>query len=214
MELAMENGYPVITTAGTFVHDARCAWFVEAVESWHEGLQVPRYDPGWFHASSLGKSDEELIAAYRGEAAIELHDAKKLRIFDLGHNRDAAWKRYIAGAGLSLEDDGHHRLMRVGWLRLTGECDEIVHDPDGRLCIIEVKTKNNHLFNALTEPDAVHVQQVQAYMGGMGIDQTIIVYENKNNQEIKAFYQEREPLLWAAIVTRLKRLRKEAEVDH
>lgn len=209
-ELAMYAGYPVLTPTGTFVPDARAAWLVEAVEEWHVSTQRPRTDKGWFHASSLGKTDEELIAQYRGEDA-ETHDARKLRIFDLGHNRDKAWKGYLLEAGLSHVEDDSHRLMRLNWLRLTGECDDIAMDPQGRLCIVEIKTKAQHLFSRLEEPDAAHKLQVQAYMGGMGIDQAIVIYEAKNDQSIKAFYEAAAPAVWQEIAARLRRLRREAE---
>lgn len=213
MNLAVENGYPVITASGTFVPDARAAWLVEAVEAWTVAEQKPRIRKGWFSASTLGKSDEELIADYRGEGG-ETHNARKLRIFDLGHDRDRSWKRYLRGAGLSAVSAlPQHRKMKIKWLRLQGECDEIVRDPDGRLCVVEVKTKAQYMFDRLQEPDAAHKLQVQAYMAGLGIDRSIILYEAKSDQMIKVFYEPRSPVVWAEITDRLGRLRREADAD-
>lgn len=207
--LALEGGYPVLTSAGTFIPDARAAWLLEAVEDWHVRSQVPRADPGWFHASSLGKADEELVAEYLGEIH-EPHDAKRLRVFDLGHNRDAAWKEYLRAAGLTIAQTGH-RAMKLEWLRLSGECDEIVVDPEGKLCLVELKTKAQHLFAKLSEPDAAHRLQVNAYMGGMGIHQAIVLYEAKNDQAVKVFYVPFDGDVWDSTVARLQRLRREAE---
>lgn len=212
LRLALENGYPVLTPSGTFVPDARAAWLVKAVEAEQVARQVSRNDPGWFHASSLGKPDEELVALYRGEAPYEPFDARKLRVFDVGHNRDGAWKRYIQEAGITIAEDGH-REMRLPWLRLRGECDEIVYDPHGRLTLIEIKTKAQHLFAKLGEPDPDHFLQVHAYMGGMGIHQAIILYEAKNDQSLRAFYVPFDGGVWDTIVQRLRRLRAVAEGD-
>lgn len=210
MNLALENGYPVISPAsGAFIHDARCAWFVDVIEAWHVTSQKPRIRKGWFSASALGKTDEELIAAYRGEAD-DLHDVRRLRIFDLGHDRDRSWKRYMKSAGMTAFKNPV-RKMRLKWLRLMGECDEIVRDPDGRLCVVEVKTKSQYLFDRLQEPDEAHRLQVQAYMAGLGIDQSIVLYEAKNTQAIKAFYEPRDAEVWGGIVERLQRLRLEAD---
>lgn len=210
LRLAVANGYPVIAASGTFVPDARAAWFVEAVETWHEALQEPRHDPGWFHASALYKSDAELVDSYLGVSEPEVLDARKLRLFDMGHNRDQAWKGYIQQAGLSIADDGH-RLMRLDWLRLKGECDDILRDPDGNLCVYEGKTMNNGLFSKLEEPQEGHVEQVHAYMGGMGIRQAIINYENKNSSEIRVFYVPFDEGRWERIIKRLQHLRAVAE---
>ena len=48
-------------------------------------------------------------------------------------------------------------------------------------------------------------------MGGMNIDQAIILYENKGNQAIKAFYVPLDEGVWRDIVNRLLRLRAEIE---
>ena len=214
-QLAIENGYPVITPEGTFVHDARAAWLVEAVEAWHTRTQEPRYDPGWFHASALGKTDEELIAAYKGEAAVEEHNAQTLRIFDLGNDRDRSWKRYLAEAGVTVRTSDPDQLrMKVNWLRLSGECDGLAVDPSGKLCIIEVKTINPFQFTKLMEPLPQHILQVHAYMGGLGVHQSIVLYEGKGDQKIKAFYVPMDDGAWSGIVDRLQRLRALVEGDN
>lgn len=208
MALAIEGHYPVLTPTGTFVHDARAAWLVGAVEAWHEGSQRPRIRKGWFSASALGKTDDELIADYNGEGG-ETHNARKLRIFDLGHDRDRSWKRYLKSAGLSSAND-KDRKIRLNWLRLQGTCDDIVRDLDGNLCVVEFKTKAEYMFTKLDAPDPAHILQVHAYMGGLAISQSIVLYEGKNSQSVKAFYVPFDQAVWTGIVQRLQRLRGEA----
>lgn len=210
--LALEGGFPVVTPAGTFVPDARAAWLVEATERWLVETQEPRIREGWFSASSLGKSDEELIAEYRGEVG-EAHTAQTLRVFDLGHDRDRSLKRYLRGAKVSTlsEGDDEKRKMRVNWLHLQGECDDIVIDAAGVLHVFEFKTKSPYLYARLEEPDPAHYLQVHAYMGGLGIAQAIVLYECKGTQRWKAFYVPFDDGTWDGIVTRLQRLRAIAE---
>jgi hypothetical protein len=169
-------------------------------------------DRGWFHASSLGQSDEELIQRYRGALILEPRTARELRVFDLGHDRDGSWKRYLAKAGLSVVAEEEARNIRLPWVRLCGSLDDIAHDPmTGEMWVIEFKTINPFAYQQLSAPKPEHVQQVHAYMAATTIHQAIVLYENKGDQSVRAFVVRFDHDIWRDIVERLRRLRAEAE---
>lgn len=209
-DLAEEVGLPVITPQGSFVADASVAWVLEAVEEWAERTQKGRRDRGWFHASSLGRSDAELVAQFRGESETP-HNATTLRIFDNGHGRDRAWKRYLAGAGISVVGKERDRRISLPALHLRGSCDDIVQlvgTPSP--LVFEFKTINPYAFGQLQEPLPDHVLQVHAYMAGLGLSEAVVVYECKSNQALRAFKVEFSVETWAGICIRLRRLAREA----
>jgi len=191
--------------------DPEAAWLVERVDDWLELEQKSRDSKGWFHASSLGKSDEELIARYQGTYVDHGHNATQLRVFDLGHDRDRSWKRYMAKSGLSIIKRKSERKFRIKELRLMGECDDIVRKDDGSLWVVEVKTIAPYPFSQLRGPKNDHRMQITCYMAGHNIERGIVIYENKGNQAAPAKYVPFDPAVWDGITERLRRLRAEAE---
>jgi hypothetical protein len=202
----------VMGQAGAGATDPEAEWLVDAVDAWRVAAEKPRFDPGWFHASSLGQSDDELIQRYRGALILEPRTARELRVFDLGHDRDGSWKRYLADAGLSVVAEDEARNIRLPWLRLCGSLDDIAHDPiTGEWWVVEFKTINPFAYQQLATPKPEHVQQVMSYMAATTIHQAIVLYENKSDQAVRAFVVRFDPAIWREIVERLRRLRAEAE---
>lgn len=192
--------------------DAAARFLVERVDEWLVSEDKPRFDAGWFHCSQLGQSDDDLIRQYRGMLPLTSHTARELRVFDLGHDRDRSWKRYLAASGLSVVGEDEARSVTINHLRLRGSLDDIAHDPNtGEWHIIEFKTMNPYQFGQLTEPKPEHLLQVTSYMAATQIDRSIILYESKGDQSVKAFYREFDHDVWAGIVKRLLRLRRAAE---
>lgn len=201
-----------IPWTGALAGDAEAQWLVDACDEWRVSIETPRFDPGWFHCSALGQTDEELIAQYRGVLAYPTFTARHLRVFDLGHDRDASIKRYMAEAGLSVVGEEEARSVAINHLRLRGTLDDIVRHPEtGEWYVLEVKTINPFGYSRLTEPLESHMLQTHAYMAATQIDRCIILYEGKGDQAWRAFYREFDHELWAGIVKRLLRLRREAE---
>lgn len=201
----------VIEQTYTPQSDPEALWLVERVDDWLELGQKPRDSKGWFHASSLGRSDDDLIAMYRGKYIDHGHDATQLRVFDLGHDRDRSWKRYMAKAGLSTVKGKTARRIKLPHMRIVGECDDIVRDPDGTLWVVEVKTINPYLWSQLKRPKPEHVLQVHVYMAALAIHRSIVLYECKSTQRVLAFVVPFDPEAWTGIVRRLRDLRLEAE---
>ena len=209
MALALEGGYPVVTPENRFVHDARCAWLLDALEQHITSTHEPRSRPGWFSASALGDTDEELIAAYRGEEK-PAPDAKLARVFSVGHDRDLTYKKWLHDAGLSAVGSDDDRKIRIPHLRLQGEADDILRSPTG-FTVYEGKTINPYSFRKLEEPLPAHKLQVTAYMAGLALQDAIVLYECKGSQDWRAFYVPFDATLWSDTVTRLLRLRALAE---
>lgn len=133
--------------------------------------------------------------------------AQLRRIFDNGNGRDLSWKEYLFKSGLSLvkskkgvcpkcgdsrADLGRHICMPEHAIR--GEFDDLVRNPhDGSIEIVEIKTMREDLWKDLKGARGDHILQTYPYMKASGAERALIVYENKNNQDVKIF---REPFLW------------------
>lgn len=209
-------------------------WVQNHVEAYQVENDDPRIDPGWFHPSSLSQEcDASLAFQFLGITPRKNRfPPRTLRIFENGHNRDQAWKRTLGKSKLSVinaewswerkcpkcdgyDRDGRHICFPE--FRIRGDFDDLIKNPfTDELVIFEFKTKNNALFSALKAPDGDHVIQVQpytAYFANIGVERAIIQYENKNDQNLKPFYQPFLPDLWRQTVERCMRILDELSSD-
>lgn len=210
----MTDTLPTLMPIGELDHDPDAARLIAHVEAWQVAQQEPRIDAEWFHASSLGRTDAQLIDEYLGRNN-DRHDARLLTIFEYGHQRDAAWKRYLHASGLSVfpdPEDEDARRVTLTALRLTGRCDDVVQLPgEDAPWVFEFKTANPFVFGQLRAPKPEHVMQAHVYMAGLGLSDAIVLYENKANGARLGFRTRFDVSLWMEVCTRLRRLRREAE---
>jgi len=61
--------------------------------------------------------------------------------------------------------------------------------------VVDLKTIKNELFMELMEPKYEHIVQVNIYMWILGLQGAVLVYENKDNQQIKEFFVPRDESL-------------------
>lgn len=205
-------------------------WLISHVEAWQEkDREGTRSDPGWFHPSDLShQCDAYLGFLFVGAVRRQAERPRLRRIFDNGHGRDRAWKRYLDESGLSLVKfaprqvcprcgadgpDGKgvdRRHICIPDVRVRGECDDLVRNPHtSKVSVFEFKTKNKELWSKLKGPDPDHIIQVQPYMVGQDTDETVIVYECKNCQDLKSFIIPFDRELWQRSIDRIQRI-----IDH
>ena len=68
--------------------------------------------------------------------------------------------------------------------------------------VVELKSINDKGFQALEAPKPDHTVQLQIYLNVSGYQHGIVLYENKNTQEVKAFVMEKNVKHWEQIVDR------------
>lgn len=191
------------------------SWYRAHMDDYYEDSEKPRYDPGWFHPSSLSHPcDAYLAFEYLGLQQRPGNVKSKLRrVFDNGHSTESRWQVAIAKAGLAqlgnVEGDRNFELPK---LRIRGEMDNIIKRPtNGQLYIWEFKTKREDLFDAMREPDASWIPQIHCYMFAKGILQTLVTVECKNCQEYKEYEVQFNNSVWDNIVERTTRIRERLE---
>lgn len=190
-------------------------WLLAAVDDYLEEGGEYRSDPGWFHPSALSHQCDAFLAfAYLGIEGKGKMRARTHRILDNGTSRDEDWKRYLHEAGLSIykhwggspeerELASAERAIEIPHAYIRGECDDVVYNPITReTSIFEFKTMNTEEWKKLRGPKSDHVVQIQPYMFGKGILQTIIVYENKDTQETKQYVRKFNGEIWRSLEAR------------
>jgi CRISPR/Cas system-associated exonuclease Cas4 (RecB family) len=87
-----------------------------------------------------------------------------------------------------LDEEGNPIRDKDGHKTKVG--DKLVYEgPDNDIMIVELKSISDKGFNYLRgKPKEEHVLQLTLYMYLTGIRAGMLLYENKNNQELKEFY--------------------------
>jgi len=89
------------------------------------------------------------------------------------------------------------------WLR--GAPDAVILNEEDRLpYIFELKSMKQEYFQALSHPSWDYIAQVHLYMFMTGIPRAIIVYENKNDQDLKEFKIFQDQNTIAFLIERIK----------
>lgn len=137
-----------------------------------------------FHPSSLHKAESYLFKHYlEGDGGKEF-DSRIIRIFDNGHATHDRLQGYLKEIGILLEAEVP--LVDEDY-EIQGHCDGIV-EINGMKGVLEIKSINLNGFYALHEPKAEHILQLNIYMHCLNIPRGVLLYENKNNQELKEFF--------------------------
>jgi len=160
-----------------------------------------RHRPGRrvIHPSSISACIREIVLSILGYASTEKTDGKTVRVFDAGKSMHERFQKY-------LKELGHADIevfVKSEDLWLEGMIDAIVRI-NGERYIVELKSSNSYVFNSIQTPHRDYIEQVHAYMLCTGIDKAIILYENKDTQDIKEFIVERDQEVIDKIVEKIK----------
>jgi len=167
-----------------------------------------RHRPGRrvIHPSSISTCIREIVLSILGYAVTEKIDGKSARVFDAGKSMHERYQKYLKELGYADVEV----FVRNEDLWLEGMIDAIVKI-NGERYIVELKSCNSYVFNSIQVPHRDYVEQVHAYMICTGIDKAIILYENKDTQDIKEFVIEKDQSIIDKIVEKCKEIQSYVE---
>lgn len=167
-----------------------------------------------FHPSTIGNDCERLLYLHYWRMLPEEKISPQLnRIFANGHFAENRFFRYFLE--MRIFKDREARVLSEN-PPIRGRADFLVNLPqeDGKdkVHIIELKTINDKGFESLTNAKPEHIIQIQIYLNLLDIDAGFVLYENKNNQELREFYFEKDPQVWDKIRKKLLKVMKMKEI--
>jgi len=184
-------------------------WLIAVLEGVQESNGTGRQDPGYFHPSDFGHvCDAYMAFKFLGAPAVEKIPARLRRIFDHGSGRDYYLKSDSKRAKISLIKKEEDRKIELPELHIRGELDEWVVNPaNGRKYVVDFKTMNTTEFQQLTAVKPSHHKQVHPYMKAKETYEGIVLYEDKNDQSLKAMPADFDKNIWQdEIVNRVDRV--------
>jgi hypothetical protein len=153
-----------------------------------------------FHPSSLHKSPRELYYNYLEGDNNQEFDSRLYRIFDNGHDVHARIQRYLKDIGILKKAE---ISVENAEYEIKGHADGII-EIEGAEGVLEIKSMNANQFYSCYEPKPEHLTQISAYMFCLNISQGCLLYECKDNQELKEFYVKLDPNILQPILKKIR----------
>jgi len=173
---------------------------IQAIDSY---LQTrPRDDrpKRCFHPSSLHLSAYELYHHYLEGDGNRQFESRILRIFDNGHAVHHRLQGYLTDIGLLKQAEV---VVENTDYEIRGHADGII-SINGATGILEIKSMNSNQFYSAYEPKADHLIQVNVYMFCLDIPRACLLYECKDNQELKEFYVKQDTSILTPTLEKIK----------
>ena len=177
-------------------------WLLKALDAHLEGHNNPPR-AGVFHPSQVGQPcDRLLYLGYNGLLEAYTIVPKLARIFGCGSALENRVSKYFNDMGLELEREVP---VTFDYPPISGRIDFIIDHGEYGPMPVELKSINNAGFNKLTSsPKPEHLVQLQLYLALWPVEYGTVLYENKDNQDLKAFLVKYEQKHIDAIFNRCK----------
>lgn len=186
-----------------------------------------------FYPSSVGVCSRAIVYSMIGYPK-KIPDERALLIFENGHSFHNRMEKIFRDAGVLIADE---LPIKNAELKISGRSDAIIRDPeyvakDGEstitllgfngealyegvrdaVIIVELKSINDNGFsNRLSKPKPEHVRQLQLYMHLTGLKRGILLYENKNNQNLKEFEVPYDADIASEVINKIKNVHTHVE---
>ena len=181
------------------VSDSQDKWLLKSFDTHLKESQRPARQ-GVFYPSALGSDcDRYLYNCFHGLVKQEEISAISRRIFDCGDYLGYRYEKYFKKMGMLL---GTELAIKSALPPISGRLDFLITHEQYGPSIIELKSINHRGFAALTEPKPEHTIQLQIYLNLSIYEYGIVLYEDKNDQKIKAFGAKKDPEMWKALANR------------
>ena len=180
-------------------------WFLNHLEENLKTTKPWRTTNSVFYPSMLGNPcDRNLYLAYNGQLPEQVIEAKTVRIFDVGNSLEVRMKKYFEQTGIFIAAEQSVKFLNPP---ISGRYDFLLRHEEYGQVILELKSINDTGFNYLIEaPKSDHLIQLQIYLNLVGMEHGIVLYENKNDQKLKAFKVVQDTNLWESVLERCIRI--------
>ena len=179
-------------------------WLLKSIDNVLGRKNSPPYK-GKFYPSNFGNPcDKYLYLAYNGLLDWDTIKPRIQRIFDHGGTFETRMKKYLEKANLYIDDEVSIKYEDPP---ISGRIDFIITHEKHKEALLELKTIKDEDFKELKEtPKHEHLIQLQIYLNITNRDYGVVLYENKNDQNFKAFKVDRDEQVWQDILKRCEKI--------
>ena len=174
-------------------------WLNELLDEYLTGTMTPPRN-GVFHPSILSNvCDRAVWLTYHGKMVSSILVPKVKRIFQNGDYLEKRVESWFYGLGILL---AREKPLKMETPPISGRMDFLIKHQNYGILPVELKSINTSGFSRLTRPKTEHQIQLQIYLNMGNYNVGTVLYENKNDQDIKSFLVERDAVQWNDILER------------
>ncbi len=174
----------------------------ELISQYYSELRKER-EQHHFYITDAGKCPRAIFFKFK-KAPAEKMDPRILMIFDHGDHIHqmimkslfGARKIHVVGAEINIPPQEI----------ISGRADAIVSDGES-LYVLDIKSINGQMFRMLKGPKEDHINQIQLYLHFFKQKKGILLYVNKNTQEMKEYFVDYDPKIAEALLKELSDLK-------
>jgi|7_EtaG_2_1085326.scaffolds.fasta_scaffold13588_2 hypothetical protein len=185
-------------------------WLLKMFED-NLGYQQNSNRVGVFYPSMVGNEcDRYLYLAFRGKLPQQEIASTTQRIFDTGSSLEDRMTKYFEQMGILR---GREIVVKCDSPPISGRADFLLAHEEHSEIVLELKSINDKGFkNLYSKPKPEHALQLQIYLQLLDKAYGIVLYENKNDQKLKAFKVSRSAKEWNALVKRCTQIQEATEL--
>ena len=161
-----------------------------------------------FYVTDVAKCPRQVYFKFKKYPKKET-EPRVLRIFDNGEQTHTR----IVSALFSLGVVHAAEVKTPSQQLFSGRADVII-GLDQKPCVVEIKSISKYKFDKLTASEPDHLKQLQLYLHYFKIPKGIVLYENKDNQELKEFLVDYDASLVQNILKEFELLKKQIEENN
>ena len=162
-----------------------------------------------FYITDAGKCPRAVFFKFKNAPRKEM-EANILRLFDHGdHIHKLIMKPLLSSRDIHVvasEVDIPPQEL------ISGRADAILSDGK-ELFVLDIKSMNSMIFRNMQEPKEENINQLQLYLHYFKIQKGILLYVNKDNQDLREFVIEYNPSRAQLLLDELTNLKKQIEAN-
>ena len=162
-------------------------------------------DKEHFYITDAGKCPRAIYFKFK-KYPKKQPEPRILRIFDSGDYTHMRIMSVLFGLGIVRSVEVKIPAQEI----ISGRADAII-DINGKPYVVEIKSSSQYKFANLDKPEPDHMKQIQLYLHFFKIPQGILLYEDKNTQDLKEFLVEYDPFLVQNVLRDFKTLKEQID---
>ena len=178
----------------------------EIIDKFYQDQQEDR-EQHHFYITDAGKCSRQVFFKFKNTPRKKM-DARLLRVFEWGEYLHRNIINILIRLGVVVAAEIKIPPQKI----VSGRADAIL-SVDNELYVLDIKSMNSMVFRKLAQPKEENVYQLQLYLYFFNVKKGILLYVDKDQQELKEFLIKYNLKLVKFLLDNFKTLKQKIDAD-